>query len=49
VRFVCASIVVTGLPFLRHRAGDYRYFNLITGIDDNFAGNFVKIQADFLF
>ena len=23
------------MPFLRHRAGDYQHFNLITGIDDN--------------
>ena len=38
-----------GLPFLRHRAGDYRHSILITGIGDNIAGNYVKIQAYFLF
>ena len=32
-----------------YRARNYRHFNLITGIDDNIAGNYVKIQADFLF
>jgi len=47
------SFTETGPPFLRRRAGDYRHFNLInyplTGIGDNIAGNYLKIQADFQF
>ena len=26
------NISIAALPFLRHRAGDYRHFNLITGL-----------------
>ena len=45
VNYCQTYVLCAGLPFLGHRAGDYR----LTGIDDNFAGNYVKIQADFLF
>jgi len=35
VETVDQYVANSGLPFLRHRAGDYQHFNLITGIDDN--------------
>jgi len=49
VRHIYDNVTISCRPFLRHRARNYRHFNLITGIDDNIAGNYVKIQADFLF
>jgi len=42
-------MATAGLTFLRHCAGDYQHFNFIADIVDNIAGNYVKIQADYLF